>query len=75
MLCLLHMWMTVLQDGQWGTFSQQIIAEGEASVFNLSSSFLLKGALKAETSELPLIPEAAAHFWLGIITLKCSVWL
>lgn len=50
------------QDGQWGTFSQQVIAEGEASVFDLSSSFLLKGALKAETSELTLIPEAAAHF-------------
>lgn len=52
----------VLQDGQCGTFSQQILAEGEASGFDLSSSFLLKAALKAEISELTLIPEAAAHF-------------
>lgn len=52
----------VLLDGQCGTFSQQIIAEGEASVFDLTAAFLLKAALKAEISELTLIPEAAAHF-------------
>lgn len=61
-LLFAHVEDFVPQDGQGGTFSQQLIAEGEASVLDLSSSFLLKSALKAETSELTLIPEAAAHF-------------
>lgn len=65
----------VLQDGQCGTFSQQIITEGAASAFDLSASFLLKAASKAEISELTLIPEAAAHFSPVIIALKCGVWL
>lgn len=41
-----------------GEHTTKVIAEGKTSVFDLSSSSLLKDALKAKISMLNLIPEA-----------------
>lgn len=47
MLCLLHsLEEFVLEDGPCGNFSQQLIAEGEASVFDLPSSFFAQSCLE-----------------------------
>lgn len=74
MLCLLHLWKGL-------SFSMANVAlcpsrsflrvKRQALIF--LHLFLLKAALKAEISELTLIPEAAAHFCLVVIALKLGV--
>lgn len=70
-LLVAHVENCVLQDGHCGQAarSAEVPAEGRTSVFGLSSSSLLKDALKAAVSRLSLVPQAVSSL------LPCVTWL